>query len=381
MGGAWKWLAAALAIGATVAAFELPALVGWIDYRNVFKTPGPAWLRPGNEPDPELIYVRRGHRTVRLKVHGNEADPDAPDDRRVYEVSLHYDDQGFRNPVDLDRADLVVVGDSFIEGVHVEDRDLVTTRLAETLRVPVANLGRSGYGPQQEGLVLRRFGLPLRPRACVWAFYEGNDLGEADLYECDKHILMNSLRGGPAVAFDRGFLKNAWLYLVRSWPRSGGDAPAPAARTGRFVGRSGKAVTLSFASPDQILTDADGASRANSPAFDRVRVALSEAYRLCQARGIALTVVFIPAKYRVYRDPGSSERAPMSVDDLPRALGGAVAGIAPEITYLDLTPRFRTEAARGALLYLPDDTHWSAEGHRVAALAIAEACRGRLRGE
>lgn len=365
-------LAAASAIVAASGLFELPALLGLVDYRNVFRTPGPAWLRPGNVPDPELLYARRGHRTLRLRVHGNEADPDAPGRRRVYEVALRYDRDGFRNPDDLAEADLVVVGDSFIEGVHVPDRDLVTTRLAEALRRPVANLGRSGYGPQQEGHVLRRFGLPLRPRACVWAFYEGNDLGEADLYEAHRQILKRALRGGPAVAFDRSFLKNAALYLARSWPIGPRPGPTTTPLLGRFRVRSGATVTLSFASPDQVLQGPDGTSRADSLGFDRARAALDEASRLCASRGIALTVVFIPSKYRVYRDYCTFDRGPPAVDDLPGALADAVAALGPEIRFLDLTPTFRAEAARGALLYLPDDTHWSAEGHRLAASAIAD---------
>ena len=30
----------------------------------------PAWRRPGNRPDPELIYVREGHRRTRLRFRG-----------------------------------------------------------------------------------------------------------------------------------------------------------------------------------------------------------------------------------------------------------------------------------------------------------------------
>ena len=43
-------------------------------------------------------------------------------------------------------------------------------------------------------------------------------------------------------------------------------------------------------------------------------------------------------------------------------MGAAVAEVSAEIGYLDLTPRFHAEAAAGGLVYLPDDTHWSAEG-------------------
>jgi hypothetical protein len=46
-----------------------------------------------------------------------------------------------------------------------------------------------------------------------------------------------------------------------------------------------------------------------------------------------------------------------------------------------LTPRFRAEAASGALLYLPDDGHWTAEGHDRAAAALAELLRAYIPGD
>ena len=56
----------------------------------------------------------------------------------------------------------------------------------------------------------------------------------------------------------------------------------------------------------------------------------------------------------------------------PGALEKALASTSDGIGFLDLTPRFRAEAAAGSLPYLTDDTHWSAEGHRAAAHELAE---------
>ena len=118
------------------------------------------------------------------------------------------------------------------------------------------------------------------------------------------------------------------------------------------------------------------APRRDSPAMEAVRDTLAEAHAACARRGVELVVAFVPAKFRVYRDLCTfEEHSPCRdwpVDDLPDALREAVASISPEIGYLDLTPRFRSAAARGALPYLPDDTHWSPEGHREAAEAVAE---------
>ena len=89
--------------------------------------------------------------------------------------------------------------------------------------------------------------------------------------------------------------------------------------------------------------------------------------------------MFIPSRFRIYRDlcafhPDSPCRS-WPVDNLPRAVASVVATVAPGLRYVDLTPRFRAEAADGALLYLPDDPHWTAAGHRLAAQALADCLR------
>jgi hypothetical protein len=108
---------------------------------------------------------------------------------------------------------------------------------------------------------------------------------------------------------------------------------------------------------------------------------LVEAGALCRERGIQLFVVFVPAKFRVYRDlcefADGSPCPQWPTDDLSGSLRTALAESSPEIAFLDLTPRFRALAAAGALLYLPDDPHWTAAGHRAAASAIAAALRPR----
>jgi len=43
-----------------------------------------------------------------------------------------------------------------------------------------------------------------------------------------------------------------------------------------------------------------------------------------------------------------------------------------QIDCLDLLPVFQKETAQGNVLYYPRDTHWTAEGHRIAAREIYE---------
>jgi hypothetical protein len=102
---------------------------------------------------------------------------------------------------------------------------------------------------------------------------------------------------------------------------------------------------------------------------------VAEARAACRRKGVDLVVAFVPAKFRVYHD--LCEFAPDSpcrdwpVDDLPSAVEKAVRASGDDVGFLDLTPSFQSRAAKGELVYLADDTHWSADGHRVAALAVA----------
>jgi hypothetical protein len=370
-----RFLACSASVGSVVLVFEAPALAGAVDYRVQFANPTAAWLRPENRPDPDLLYARRGLGRVRRTFQGDEiyhlrgAKPWA-----LYRSDLRYDRDGFRNPPELGPADAVVIGDSFIEGAHVADPELMTARLSEALGRPVVNLGRTGYGPQQELVVLRRYGVARRPRTCVWAFYEGNDLDDADRYEADRAEFERLLsRERPPSAFDRSFTRNALLFVSRSWLRP--EPRRPARRyAGRFDSRSAGAVPIYFASGDYRRV---GIERTG---VERIRSVLAEAHDVCRSHGVRLVVVFIPTKWRVYRDFCAFETDAAclrwGLDDLPGVVEEVVARVSGEVTFLDLTPRFRAQAAGGSLLYLPDDTHWSAEGHRVAARAVAEVVEG-----
>ncbi len=383
-GRAARFVACSASMGAVWLMFEGPALVRLVDYRGVFSTPTPPWRRPGNRPDPELVFVRKGHRQERLRFAGADlhglkgAGPVA-----AYRCDLVTDRDGFRNPVDLRRADVVVLGDSFVEGLQVGAEELVSARLAERLGAPVANLGRTGYGPQQELHVLRRFGVPLRPRACVWAFYEGNDLQDVAAYEADRD---RAGRAGVESAardwYARGFARNGLAYLAREWLRPEPTRPA-GLQAGRFVEASGRAVPIYFSCGVHEGRAPPATPRGESAELARFRSILAEARVLCDRAGIELVVAFVPTKFRVYRDlcrfaPGSPCPG-WPVDDLPRAVEAAVASAGPGIGFVDLTPRLRAEAEAGALVYLADDTHWSAAGHRSAARALGDRLDGRRR--
>ena len=375
-GNAGRFALCTASIFLMLAAVEVPGWLRLVDYRVVFASPTPPWRRDGNRPDPELIYVREPHQRTRLRYDGAElyglrgAKP-----WRRYDCALATDANGFRNEADRDRADVVVIGDSFIEGLHVEAEELVTSQLAELSGLDVVNLGRTGYGPQQEWHVLRRFGVGLRPAVCVWAFYEGNDLQDLHEYEANLKNLryvLDSRRADGAYA--RSFVRNGLGFLIRSWLRPDPTRPAES-YTGLFTDRDGREVPLYFGTGIQHGAGGPDFPRGASKELEQVRGILADAHALCRDNGVAMVVAFVPAKLRVYRDfcrfSADSPCPGWPTDELAEDVRRVVSEIGPDLEFVDLTGPFREAAASGELVYLPDDTHWSVEGHRVAAQAIA----------
>jgi len=178
--------------------------------------------------------------------------------------------------------------------------------------------------------------------------------------------------------FDRGVLQSQRSPLGASTLDGVRAASSlPRVRSGVFRDAAGRSVTMYFAALSELLSPEDKYYLA---VVGRV---LAEAHALTQPASIDLVVLFIPTSFRVYKDivvcaEGSSCDV-WSVDDLPQRLGEMVVEISPDIRYVDLTAIFAAAARRGTLVYRPEDTHWTSDGHRIAAEAIAEAVSSRRR--
>ncbi len=337
-----------------VGLLETLVLFHLADFRVLFGTPAAEpWSHPGNLVDPMLLHLHRPH-----------------DDFVWDGVRYRYDQHGFRNRPDPRTADVVVIGDSFIEGWGVTASDLLTSRLAADLNRPVVNLGQSWYGPQQELEVLRRFGLPLHPRICVWAFFEGNDLQDVERYQQALPVWPELSQRNHSFAL-RSFTRNA-LYALRRLGRTSGGEDATGTLGypyGIFHENDGRDVRMYFEYKSHRLSPREMGD------LDVVRRVLGEAGELCRRQGAQFLVVFVPSKDRIYLDhtrfAAGAEPLHWERNDLPDRLATAVQQADPDAGFLDLTPVFRQRAARGEILYFLQDTHWSPLGHAAAADAIA----------
>lgn len=369
-----------IALGVALSLVELPALVNLIDYRRTFSTAGSILGQdPGYIPDQELLFKPPPHHAVTMQFsRGNIGEVLCLPSYPAEPFELIYDKNGFRNDTDLTSTDIAVIGDSYVESQMFPSTLLATTRLAQLTQQTVANLGQSGYGPQQELAVLKRYALPLHPKTVVWVFYEGNDLRDAERYE-NLVSLLKSNWDAVGAAWDRSFTRNSL-----SWLASVVRGCSPVQKAKELITR---AVVVGAGQEKHLVylkgrSSSVGLTKQELDALKTSVATIEEAYRLVHDDGGRVLVVFAPTAFRVYHDIADFQEAggatpQWDLNDLPDRLRKMVSAISPDIDYLDLTPALKDAAKRNTLVFIPDDTHWSSEGHRVVSEALAGALTGR----
>lgn len=357
----WRWLTA-----------ELTALSSLVESRAVFGQIPQPWQNKRNLLDAELLHIHRPNYHAKGRLRGGGLVRIGAPAISVQEYDVRYDQHGFRNEVDYEQARCIIIGDSVVEAGGVQANELVSYHLADSLQVPVANLGQSHYGPQQELHVLKRFGLPLRPAVCLWVFFEGNDLADVWRYEEMRESWPDSV---TEPWHERSFAVNGlrWLRSISRKPTTD--------RSGVFLSRVGPQ-RLWFGYAGKPL------SARNLDALAATTRVIADAHALCEQNRIHLIVAFAPTKFRVYADycefptPRGGALFDVTIDgwsvnDLPERLANSVNSVSSKIAFLDLTPHLKAAAADGRVVYYPDDTHWSPIGHEVVAEETAALVRSK----
>lgn len=370
---AMRFVVVTVSLLMALSALELSAKIGVIDFRHVFEKQMQPWENTKNLLDSKLVHVHRPHFQEKGQISGGDLSRGwagaPPLTVRPYDV--RYDRNGFRNEIDYDRVDCVVIGDSFVEAGNVSSDELLTHHIARELGSSVANLGQAYYGPQQEFKVLERVGVPLRPSICIWVFFEGNDLKDVWRY---REIISDWPQSVANYSSwkERSFTKNGLIWLSAKL-----NSPPHSTQTdlsGLFSASHGEQrIWFGYVGREMSARDVE--------AMEITVATISKAHTLCKQRGIQLVVAFAPTKYRVYADRCSfEESSPIRdwvVSTFPEQLSESIRMKSSEIGFLDLTDSLREAAMSGRVVYYPDDTHWSPEGHAIVGRAISDFVRAQ----
>jgi len=364
--------AAALTLGLLVALLLLESaaaarLVDWEIVLNSLRGEPQHFV-----PDPDLGFGHAPHvrssGRPRSDIEMAWRLPASRSDR----VSVTYDRRGYRNATALSRADIVLLGDSYVEGSYVSDDQIVSRVLEGQLGRPVANLGVAGYGTAQELIVLNRDAMPLEPRVAIWFFFEGNDLYNDQQFEnallAPREVRASTWTGGHGW-WHRSLLRNAHAELrLMLYPLVPTHYP--------YFGT----LTIGPHRGQKVLFWPEAAvpwTEFERGRWEKAQRTLREAARVTREHNVQLLLVYVPIKFRVYRDfielpPGSALRdwIPWSLPDLFGQFCRADG-----LVCLDLTDLLRDSVRTGGMPYARADSHWSPEGHQLIARRLAKALK------
>ena len=325
------------------------------------------WLDQGHiarrysAADPELGFVRKPFVSWKGYV---------PDVDRI--VEYRTDENGFRNAPGQRQADIVFIGDSFTEAATVAEQETFVQRVKQATGLSVVNLGRGAYGPQQELIVLKRYGLAYKPRVVVWQLFEGNDLTDAEQFAEWKKNPQQSSTSLRERYFSSSLLKE-WLANTRLQPQAGPMA------TLRYRGGTVRRVAVRYRyEPDQPSSRHLG--------MVETMAAIEEGNQLCESNGIQLLVLFIPTMVRTMEPNISFDRVEDQAQYLPQRVQGVkdFSQTMQEFcgrvgcNFVDSVDALRQAAGNGnRSLYIPNDEHLDVGAHDAMARVIADWLRSR----
>ncbi len=305
-------------------------------------------------------------------------------------ATVEMDELGFPNPPGLaQRAafDVVAIGDSFTFCTNVTPLETWPHQLAAITGDAVLNLGKGAIGPYEYLEILRRHGLPKRPRVVVMNVYEGNDLRDAARYHEHR------ARGGgdeegaskeaPAISPKRSYALN----LIGALGEALIEAMTPPEEEFRYrvtlAGGETLLINADNADLDEVKTArAIARGELDPAAWDEALAAFSA---LAREHGFRAIVSYSPSAYTAYT--ASVDFTDPSLRGLMRDFSRRQRDWLAEATgrhgleWLDLTPALAARAAAsGTSLYFPLNRHYSQAGHRAVAEILAEQIGGPGQG-
>ncbi len=303
-----------------------------------------------NVRDAELGFIRKpGLSWVGESVKGLPA------------TTYRTDENGFRNPAGLRRADVAIVGDSFIEAGTIEEERTAVQQVQRLTGLVTVNLGRTHHGPPQHLIVTKRYALKYQPRAVVWEIFEGNDLTDAEAF---VHWTENP--ASRQTLLQRFASRSLIAQLLPRQPMRAGSR-----RTFRRTDGTLGEIDLDYLYyPDAPARWARG--------WEATAKAVQDGQSLCKSQGVEFLVVFVPIKARVlgpfvqfHDDRDRDTWLPGSLMDAPGDFGASMRKECRRLgcDFVDLTDALRrgAETDNTEVYHTVIDTHLDVGGNKILA--------------
>ncbi len=359
-------------------------------------------IQPGGlyEPDPPGRYRLRPGYSGRMTR------------AREFDIDVHINQLGVRGPevgtslgtfpaeaspgtskaqtlqargVQTEAVRLLALGDSFTFGVGVEDSETFSTlaaaALAETGRPALAlNAGIPAFGVPDAVGWLARHGVELEPDLVLLSIFLGNDLVDAspnreEILVVDGLLAPKESPRGPGAWLHR----NSHLYVLVK-----GFSEGPLVRPLRAKLGLGEPWRVRVLREELAIYDREAVSKL-APAAAATDGALGRLAELAAEGGFTVLVQLIPSDLEV--DPGRWGRVLAELDLDPKRYDAAVPRhLVTEllanrgIDWVDPSAALAEGIAAGRRLYFPEDRHWTAEAHALAADLLAPAIEQALAG-
>lgn len=300
--------------------------------------------------------------------------------RAEYSNEIRINAAGLRGP-ELESSSrgssrVLVVGDSFVFGVGVEDSETFTALLPaglsrEGIEAEGLNAGIPAFGIPDAESWLRRHGAELEPDVVVIAVFLGNDLVDAspdreEILLVDGLLVPSQSAGGLKAWLHR----HSHLYVAaKGLLEQPGFQPL---RTKLGLGEPWKIRTLR----EELGVYMKSAEQDLKPAIDATDDAFGGFQDLSSELGFELFAVLIPSEIQLDPERWQGSLTRLGLDPAeydPSTPTRIFQGLLDrhDIPTLDLGPLFAARLKQGEELYFRLDRHWRTAGHQLAADELA----------
>ena len=322
------------------------------------------------------IIPKVPHFTRQSEVLGFEHVPEAQDVYKSseYSIKVLINNQGFRNDTDVqfnkqeDTKRIVLVGDSFVEGLQVDLDKTVAKKLEAFLnsnqidiKYEVLNFGVSGYGLDQKFLYLKNNVLAFQPNLVI-LFFASNDLDDI------KNNNIMFLDNNETLQFKQFKKDDKYLVLTKDLVRKFyiPNAIFRIFKTNNKIENGTKKIPIEHKLYQGILDN------QTSFYLDLTKRLILESKKITEESGSTFLLVLGVDKTQVVNSYSKSFIDQYNVtnfdsDFINQYLGNFVQE--NSIEYIDLLPSFK-QVGNPTDLFFIKDGHRSQYGHEVVAKVL-----------